>query len=180
MRSSSRDFSNSGEPFEDRGEAAAGFAGAHHVDVEVGEIVGMGGEAFGQRFAAFEDAEDVGDDGAEGCALGEFGSDAERAVHRNAGGEERREFLGEVRGRRCACLPPENGHFENELLLLLEADEDGRQSLAAEFARDKLVGLGGEGAGADFAVGGDGAELEGRHAETPKTFRPRMNANEHE
>ncbi len=51
-----------GEPFEDGGEAAAGFAGAHHVDVEVGEVFGMRAETVGERFAALQDAQNVGDD----------------------------------------------------------------------------------------------------------------------
>ena len=42
-----------------------GFARAHHVDVEVGEIVGMRGQAVGQRLAALEHAQDVEHDEAE-------------------------------------------------------------------------------------------------------------------
>ena len=79
---------------------------------------------------------------AEGGALGEFGGDAEGAVDGDAGGEKGGEFLGEEED--VAPLAAAGaGEFEDEVLLLLDADVDRGEALAAEFAGDEFVGLGG-------------------------------------
>ena len=54
-------------------------------------------ERVGKRFAAFDGAQDVGDDGAELRPGGEFGGDGERAVERDTGVEQGGEFLREER-----------------------------------------------------------------------------------
>ena len=84
-----------GQALEDHRQRAGGFARPHHVDVELGKIVGMGGQAVGQRLAALQHAQHVEHDDAERGLLGQFGGDGKRAVERHAGIEQRGKFLGE-------------------------------------------------------------------------------------
>ena len=84
-----------GEALENLGQRSGGLSRADHVDVELGEIFWVRGQAVGERFAALEDAHDVEHQGAEIAALGELGGDGEGAVDGHAGVQQRREFLRE-------------------------------------------------------------------------------------
>jgi hypothetical protein len=120
-------------------------------------------QAVGQRFSAFENAQNVEHQGAERLSIGELGGDRNGAVERDAGVEQRGKFLGEKKNVFPAPAM-EGGKGDLDSFFLFEADVDGSESLAAQFVRDGLIGLGGERAGADFSVGGNGAEVEsGRH-----------------
>ena len=103
----------------------------------------MRGERIGERFAAFEDTQDVEDDETELRALGDFAGDGEGAVKRNAGVEKSRKFL---RKEENIATPSaaKAGELEvNAGFLLADAHVDGNEPLAAEFLRYALVGFGG-------------------------------------
>ena len=64
------------------------------------------------------------------------------------------------RTSRRRRFPPEGQEIEREGFLLLRADVDGGESLAAEFAGYQGSGIGGDDAGAEFAIAADGSIVE--------------------
>ena len=122
----------------------------------------MRGQAVGQGAAAFEDAQNVHHDEAEPGGLGQFAGDVERAVERHAGVQQRGEFLGEEEDV-AALASGEGRELELEGFLRFQAHVDGRQALPAQFGGDPFVVFGMQGAGAEFAIGGDCFEVEASH-----------------
>ena len=118
------------------------------------------------ELAAFEDAQHVEDDEAEVRAFGEFAGDGEGAVERDAGVEQGGEFLGEEEDVAAASAA-KAGSLSSKGFFGRDADVDGSESLLAQFAGDEFVGFAGEAAGAEFAIGGDGAEEKGRQCAPP-------------
>ena len=159
-----------GEPLEYHCQRAAGFACADHVDVQLREVVRVSGQAVGQRPAAFEDAQNVQDQGAEGGAIGQFGGDGERAIHRHARAEQRGEFLSE---EQDVALPAagEGRQLDFDGFLRFLTDIDRRETLAAQLERDQALGLGVNRAGANLSIGCDGPEVEVASYRTPNVAR---------
>ena len=115
-------------------------------------MVGVGAEAVGQGAAALEDAEHVEDDEAEFGVLSQLRRDAERAIERHSGVEQRGEFLGEEEDVAAAALA-EGGELDFDAGALGgDAHVDRGQSLLAEFADHQLFVVSGEAAGAHLAV----------------------------
>ncbi len=126
-------------------------------------MIGVSGQAVGQRAAAFEDAQNVQDQRAEGGAIGYFGGDGERAIHRHARAQERGEFL---REEQNIAFPVAGEGWQLDLngRLGILADIDRCEPLAAQLERDQTLGFGVNGAGANLSVGSHGAEVEVGHA----------------
>ena len=155
--------SNSARRSKIGGQRAGGFAGAHHVDVQFGEVLGVRGQAVGQRSAALEHAQDVEHDEAEGGSLGELGGDGEGAIERHAGVEQRGQLLGEEEDV-AAAASAEGGQLELDAGVSSARRRRRPASGPACAVRGRRAfRLAGEAAGAHLAVGGDGAEEEGRH-----------------
>jgi hypothetical protein len=76
-------------------------------------VLGLAGEAVGQRFTALEDSDDVLYDDLERGSLGEFAGDGECPVERDAGVEQRRQLLREAGGRRGDFRGRENGFLNS-------------------------------------------------------------------
>ena len=149
-----------GKPFENPAEAARGFTGAHHVDEEVREVERVERQRIRQRFAAFDGAQNFGDDEPKLRAGGELGGDGESAVERHARVEQRREFLSEEENV-AAAISAERRQIDGERFLFFGAHVHGREALTAQFAGYQGGGIRRNGAGAEFAIDPDGAVVEG-------------------
>src|SRR5262249_35233019 len=104
------------------------------------------------RFSAFEDAEDIEHQRAEGGTLGQLGRNAERAVQRNARTEQRRDFLREEQNIAAMARLKRRQSQLDPGLLLIQPDIDRNETLTAQFRSDTFVRLGRESAGPNLAV----------------------------
>src|ERR1035438_4446973 len=136
---------------------------ATHVDIEIAEVGGVRAQAVGQRTPAFEHAQNVEHDEAETGMLGQFGGDAQGAVQGDGGVEQRGKFLGEKQD--VAAPLAEGRQFElQDRFPGSHANVDRCQSLFAQFARNQLLIVARQTAGANFAIARHRAEKEsGRH-----------------
>ena len=140
-----------GQPVEDGCERSAGLSGANHIHVQVAEVRRMRSQTVGQRLTALEHAQHIQDDGAELGPLGQLAGDAQGAVERHPGVEQCGKLLREE--QNVAMPPPgEIGQLQVEGFLLLDADVDRRQPLLPQLARNSLVALARQVAGAKLAI----------------------------
>ncbi|KAG1254545.1 hypothetical protein G6F68_010798 [Rhizopus microsporus] len=80
-------------------QAAAGFAGTHHVHVQARKQAVLAFQRGGQRRTAAHHVADVGDGATRSFILGQPEQDRQRAVQRLAGTEQGRQLLGELQQR---------------------------------------------------------------------------------
>jgi hypothetical protein len=118
--------------------AAAGFARAHHVDVQARERAVLALQRGRQRRAAAHGVAHVGDGAARGFVLGQLEQDGQRAIQRLAGPEQRRQLLGELHEalagerlgleqrppRRLAAALARQPCLDRKMALFLQAQHD--------------------------------------------------------
>src|SRR5665647_1498191 len=145
------------------GRSLADSLGAHHVRVQIADVLRVRAQAVGKRASALQHAQDVEHDEAETGMLGEFGGDAQGAVQRDGGVEQSGKFLGEEQDVAASLAEGRQlelqGGFPGS-----DTNVDRGESLFAQFARDRLLIVAGQAARADFAIARHRAEKEGgRH-----------------
>ena len=123
----------------------------------------MRGQAVGQRLAAFEHAQNILHQHAEGLARSVSSLVMESA--RSSGTPALSSVESSCVKNRTSLLlaAGERGQLQLERFLRFGADVNRRQALAAQFLRHPAFGLGMNGAGAKLAIGSDGSEVEVSH-----------------
>src|SRR5207249_11702303 len=87
-----------------------------------------------------------------------------------------------LREEQNIAMPPASkiGQFQNEGILLLDADINRRQPLLPQLACDSLIALAGQSASAKFPVGSYRFEVEARHVKaannTPEIRNPKSSS----
>src|SRR5207244_3267354 len=116
-----------GQTFEDLGKRAGGFAGADHIDIQLGEMRGVRRKTVGKRFAALQDTHYIQDNRTEFGTGGEFRYDRQGAVYRNSCVQQSGKFLGEEQYVFAASI--ERRQPELETFGFFETDVDRYQAL---------------------------------------------------